>query len=251
MEARFKSDIGKVRQVNEDSGGIYFNQANQMLAAIADGMGGHKAGDVASQLVSNFLKDLWEKTDKFTTEESIAHWLEQAIKETNTHVLEQAQHKEECIGMGTTVVVAVFFEDRAIVGHVGDSRLYYISEDEIIQITEDHSFVQELVKTGEITAEEAEAHPKKNVLLRAVGTEENINVDLNTFSIQSNSYILMCSDGLSNKLTTDEMLTTVRSDKNLEQKIDELIEIANKRGGEDNISVILVKCKREKVGEAS
>jgi len=251
MEASFKSDVGKVREVNEDAGGIYFNRANQMLATIADGMGGHKAGDVASQLVLNYLKELWQNTDQFETEEEIATWLEKAVIETNEHVLNEAKNDSDFLGMGTTVVVAVFFNDVVIVAHVGDSRLYYITEDKIDQITEDHSFVQELVKTGEITEEEAEAHPKKNVLLRALGTERDVTVDINSFKVEDQSYILICSDGLSNKLSPEDLMTVVYSNQTLDEKIDELISLANDRGGEDNISVILVKISREKAGETS
>lgn len=251
MEASFKSDVGKVREVNEDAGGIYFNRSKQMLAMIADGMGGHKAGDVASQLVSNHLKELWENTDRFETEEEIGTWLEEAIIKTNEHVLSESKNDCEFLGMGTTVVGAVFLNDVVVVAHVGDSRLYYITENDIVQITEDHSFVQELLKTGEITEEEAEVHPKRNVLLRAVGTEEDVTVDINSFKVEDQSYILICSDGLSNKLSPEDLMTVVHSNQTLEEKIDELITIANERGGEDNISVILVKSSRKKAGEAS
>lgn len=251
MEASFKSDIGKVRKVNEDSGGIFFNRHDQMLALIADGMGGHKAGDVASQLVANHLKELWEQTDQFLSEDEVSSWLDDAIQKTNKHVLTHAQNEENCLGMGTTVVAAAFINRFVVVAHVGDSRLYHITNEQISQITEDHSFVQELLKNGEITTEEAEAHPKRNVLMRAVGTEEDITVDINSFYFEENSYILICSDGLSNKLSTDDMYDIILSNESLQNKIDQLIDLANQRGGEDNISVILVKCSRDKAGETT
>lgn len=252
MEASFKSDIGKVRKVNEDSGGIFFNRHDQMLALIADGMGGHKAGDVASQLVANHLKELWEQTDQFLSEDEVSSWLDDAIQKTNKHVLTHAQNEENCLGMGTTVVAAAFINRFVVVAHVGDSRLYHITNEQISQITEDHSFVQELLKNGEITTEEAEAHPKRNVLMRAVGTEEDITVDINSFYFEENSYILICSDGLSNKLSTDDMYDIILSNESLQNKIDQLIDLANQRGGEDNISVILVKCcNRDKAGETT
>ncbi|GEL75925.1 Stp1/IreP family PP2C-type Ser/Thr phosphatase [Tenuibacillus multivorans] len=248
MNACFVSDVGKVRKVNEDSGGIYYNQSNQMLTIIADGMGGHKAGDVASQLSSTYMKELWEETGELTSEEVIKDWLEEAIMKTNEYVLSHAHDHQECVGMGTTLVATIYFDEYVIVGHVGDSRLYHVTNEEIRQVTEDHSFVQQLVNNGELTEEEAEYHPKKNVLLQAVGTESNLRIDINTFQWREHEYVLSCTDGLSNKLSSYEMMAVIQGDHSLEEKVDELVSLANQNGGEDNISVVLVQ---RKAGEAT
>ncbi|TFB23258.1 Stp1/IreP family PP2C-type Ser/Thr phosphatase [Filobacillus milosensis] len=248
MNACFISDVGKVRKINEDSGGIYYNQSEQMLTVIADGMGGHKAGDIASELTATHLKELWEQTNDFKSVDDVQDWLHKAVNTTNERVLEYAKDNQECFGMGTTVVATVFIEDSVIVAHVGDSRLYHITEDEAKQITVDHSFVQELVNNGELTEEEAEAHPKKNVLLHAVGTESSVRIDVSTFQWRDEDYILSCTDGLSNKLTDDTIHEILLTDQSLEDKVNSLVSLANENGGEDNISVIVVQ---RKAGEAS
>ncbi|WP_054751564.1 Stp1/IreP family PP2C-type Ser/Thr phosphatase [Piscibacillus salipiscarius] len=231
MNVCFVSDVGKVRKVNEDAGGVFYNRANQMLTIIADGMGGHKAGDIASDLTSNHLKDSWEETDAFESTDEAEKWLIDSIQQTNQHVYEYAQGNQECVGMGTTVVATVYFDDNVVVAHVGDSRLYHVKKDEVIQITEDHSFVQQLVNNGELTEEEAEAHPKKNVLLQAIGTDQNIRIDVNKFEWSNSDYVLSCSDGLSNKLSTQDILDVLNMDISVEEKVSNLVSIANENGG--------------------
>ncbi|SEP55950.1 Stp1/IreP family PP2C-type Ser/Thr phosphatase [Piscibacillus halophilus] len=243
MNACFVSDVGKVRKVNEDSGGVFYNQSNQMLTIIADGMGGHKAGDIASDLTSKYMSELWEQTDAFEQYEEVEDWLLESIRKTNSLVFSHAQENQECIGMGTTIVATVYFNDVVIVAHVGDSRLYHITHEEVEQITEDHSFVQQLVNNGELTEEEAEAHPKKNVLLQAIGTEPDIEIEVNQFSWAGEDFVLSCSDGLSNKLTVNEIHDILNLDLTLEDKVNRLVSQANENGGEDNISVVLVQRK--------
>ncbi|RPF56042.1 Stp1/IreP family PP2C-type Ser/Thr phosphatase [Aquisalibacillus elongatus] len=243
MNACFISDVGKMRKVNEDSGGVFYNESNQMLTVIADGMGGHQAGDIASDLTSKHIQKLWEKTADMTNVDDVKEWLRQTILKTNEYVLSHAENNKECVGMGTTVVATVYLEDDIVVAHVGDSRLYQVNQDSIIQVTEDHSFVQQLVNNGELTEEEAEAHPKKNVLLQALGTETNIKVDVNHVSWKEQDYILSCTDGLSNKLTNEEIHNTLLLEQSLEEKVHHLVSLANEHGGEDNISVVLVQRK--------
>ncbi|MGP4072602.1 Stp1/IreP family PP2C-type Ser/Thr phosphatase [Piscibacillus sp. B03] len=243
MNVCFVSDVGKVRKVNEDSGGVFYNQANQMLTIIADGMGGHKAGDIASELTSNYMKELWEQTVLFDSPEEVKTWLIDSIQETNQHVYTYSKENHDCDGMGTTIVATVYFSDVVIVAHVGDSRLYHVNKEEAVQVTEDHSFVQQLVNNGELTEEEAEFHPKKNVLLQAIGTESDIRIDVNLFEWDDQDYVLSCSDGLSNKLSTDDILEVLNMDLSIEEQVAKLVSIANENGGEDNISVVLVQRK--------
>ena len=141
--------------------------------------------------------------------------------------------------MGTTVTAAVIVESQAAVGHIGDSRLYVIEKDSIEQKTEDHSFAHELVRNGELTIEEAEYHPKKNVLTQAVGTEERLNIHSMTLTMEPDTYLFLCTDGLTNKVSEDEIQEIVTSDLDHEEKLDQLIHLANERGGEDNITLLL------------
>lgn len=239
MTAYFKSDRGQVRSVNEDAGGTFDHPEGQLLAIIADGMGGHKAGDVASKMAVSLLHKKWENTAKFQTIEDAETWLNEAIYEANAEILTYSKENEGCQGMGTTVTAAVIVESQAAVGHIGDSRLYVIEKDSIEQKTEDHSFAHELVRNGELTIEEAEYHPKKNVLTQAVGTEERLDIHSMTLTMKPDTYLFLCTDGLTNKVSEDEIQEIVTSDLDHEEKLDQLIHLANERGGEDNITLLL------------
>nr|WP_289037305.1 Stp1/IreP family PP2C-type Ser/Thr phosphatase [uncultured Allobacillus sp.] len=240
MTAYFKSDRGKVRSINEDAGGIFKHPSGQLLTVIADGMGGHNAGDVASQMAVSQLHKKWEETSKFSTIEVASMWLEQTILEANQKIHNYSKENVNCEGMGTTLTAAIILKNEVAVGHIGDSRLYTINHEEIVQQTEDHSFVHELVRNGQLTMEEAEVHPKKNVLTQAVGTEESLDVQLHTFSLNEDKpYLFLCTDGLTNKVSEEEIQEVILQDNKTEDKLDELIRLANDRGGEDNISLLL------------
>ncbi|SFB19660.1 protein phosphatase [Lentibacillus halodurans] len=240
MKAHFQTDQGQIRHHNEDAGGVFYNESGQLLAVIADGMGGHQAGDVASQIATSFIRDQWEQTDEFDQPEETEVWLKENIQEMNRSILEHAQDHEECAGMGTTVVAAICTEAFIAVGHIGDSRCYILSEDEFRQITEDHSLVNELVRSGQISKDDAEQHPRKNVLLKALGTEADITADVQSIEWNFENQLLLCSDGLTNKLSDDELLSLIQKDQDLETTCNEMVDFANERGGEDNISLIIV-----------
>ncbi|GAA0460870.1 Stp1/IreP family PP2C-type Ser/Thr phosphatase [Alkalibacillus silvisoli] len=240
MHAVFKTDKGKIREANEDFGGVFYNTDRQLLAIVADGMGGHQAGDVASRLAVEKLKEYWEAALAFKDSEELEVWLETVIKEANDVLKEHAQNNTECKGMGTTLIAATILGEQIVVAHIGDSRLYHITEETIEQKTEDHSFVNELVLQGQITKEEAESHPRKNVLTRALGTEDEVSVDTLTYPWQSGSYCLLCTDGLTNKLSDGDILDIVSKNETEEEKVDKLLNEANHRGGEDNITVALI-----------
>ncbi|KON89140.1 protein phosphatase [Sporosarcina globispora] len=241
MKAVFMTDRGKVRQHNEDNGGIYVNRSGQRLAIVADGMGGHRAGDVASEMTLTSLKGFWDQTDEFQTAEEAEGWLLKQIAEVNTILFEHSKENEQCEGMGTTVVAAVCTDRFATIANIGDSRCYILNESGFQQLTEDHSLVNELVRSGQITREDAEHHPRKNVLLRALGTEAAVEMDIKTITFEEGDILLLCSDGLSNKVAVAEMSEILKSGRTLEEKASLLIEQANDNGGEDNITLVIAE----------
>jgi PPM family protein phosphatase len=241
MKEIFMTDQGKIRQHNEDNGGIFVNQAGQRLAIVADGMGGHRAGDVASEMTLVSLKEFWENTAEIDTPEMAEQWLENQITKVNQLLFDHAKTHIECDGMGTTIVAGIVTNRFVTVANIGDSRCYIANELGFMQITQDHSLVNELVRTGQISREDAEHHPRKNVLLRALGTEPSVEMDIKTITFEEGDLLLLCSDGLSNKVNESEMLTILSNADPLEQKASELIQLANHNGGEDNITLVIVK----------
>lgn len=242
------TDQGKVRQHNEDSGGIITNLDGDYLAIIADGMGGHRAGDVASEMTLMELKNKWETTSVVTSAEKAEKWLNHHILEVNELLFNHARNNSECDGMGTTIVAAVSTEHFVTVANIGDSRCYLLNETGFKQVTEDHSLVNELVRFGQISKEDAEHHPRKNVLLRALGTEKNVEMDIKTIVFEEGDCLLLCSDGLSNKVSEKEMMEILASDNDLEQKAATLVSLANMYGGEDNITLAIVEFSKGSEG---
>ncbi|AQU79856.1 Stp1/IreP family PP2C-type Ser/Thr phosphatase [Planococcus faecalis] len=243
-----ESDTGKIRVVNEDSVAVLKRPSGLMLAIVADGMGGHKAGDVASQMTVDQLSHYFLEDDDtaFLTLDSKKEWLSGRIDAINRVVFDHSVANQECKGMGTTLIAALIEGDEGVLCHIGDSRAYLINET-IQQITRDHSYVNVLVDSGEITQAEAEAHPKKNWIVRALGTESGIERELIDFSFADASYLLICSDGLSNKIPKEELASIVRATAPLSQKGQELVNLANDLGGEDNISLILLSSMDKEV----
>ncbi|MFD1849103.1 Stp1/IreP family PP2C-type Ser/Thr phosphatase [Oceanobacillus bengalensis] len=240
MIGTFLTDRGKVRSHNEDAGGIFYNQSNQFLAVIADGMGGHQAGDVASQMAISLIREKWENTNTFKTPDEIEKWLTDSIKDINEAIYLHATENKECEGMGTTIVITIHIHDFLTIAHIGDSRCYMLNEDGFKQITEDHSLVNALVQSGQITKDDALYHPRKNVVLRALGSENNVEVDIRTINVETGDKILLCTDGLTDKIVDDELYEVIRSGSELPEIGQRLIDMANDRGGEDNISLIIL-----------
>lgn len=238
----FATDRGKVRQHNEDNGGIFVHEKNeqQLLAIVADGMGGHNAGDIASEMTSELFKRAWLDSEPFNNPTEAETWLVATIEDINEKLFLHAQENQDCQGMGTTVVATIATSDFVSFAHIGDSRGYLFNKNGFVQKTSDHSLVNELVRTGQITDEEAERHPRKNVLLRALGTEKAISVDCISLDWEVGNVVLLCSDGLSNKIHSHEMADILAEDCSLEEKVKKLVQTANERGGEDNITVALI-----------
>ena len=239
MRVYSATDVGQKRKMNQDYVFVSENPVGNLpnLFVVADGMGGHNAGDYASSHAVQTLVEEIQKDADFNPIKVIRH----AIETANTEILTQAQQKDELRGMGTTMVVATIVGHYASVANVGDSRLYVI-QGQIHQITKDHSLVQEMVRIGEIKPEEARNHPDKNIITRALGAERTVDIDFFDLKMEPDSVILMCSDGLSN-MVEDSKLEEIIMDrtKELSQKGEQLLREANQNGGKDNIAVILVE----------
>lgn len=249
MYGRFITDRGQVRSINEDAGGIYSNSKGQLLTIVADGMGGHQAGEVASDLMVNSMKEIWERTYEFTTPEESEKWLTNTLEKINTIIYKKSLEDEKYTGMGTTAVISICTDDYVTVANIGDSRCYLLNETGFLQITDDHSYVNELVRTGQISVDDAEQHPKKNLLLRAIGTEETVKSDVKSIGWDEGNKLLLCSDGLTNKVSDNEIESLLRSDAKISELSKRLISIANERGGEDNITLAIINNLQAEEGE--
>ena len=242
MQFEVLTDIGKKRTVNEDSAAVYTRPEGIILAIIADGMGGHQGGDFASSTAIKVIGKQFLELDssEFIEEEHSSEWLKESFYHVNQLLYEHASENVELKGMGTTLDAALINGRSCIVSHVGDSRIYAINSAGVRQITRDHSYVNVLLDSGEITEEEAATHPQKNWIMKAIGSEKHIEPDLHSLELDEETFLLICTDGLSNKVTKDSMYDIVMSDNTLREKAKRLIDLANRKGGEDNISVIIL-----------
>lgn len=233
-----KTDIGKKRQLNQD---FVFSTDEAIgslknLYMVADGMGGHNAGDYASKYtVETVIEEI-----KNSTESKTFRIIGKAIRVANERLRARAKEKAELRGMGTTAVVATIEDHQLQIANVGDSRLYILNPEGIRQITRDHSLVEEMVRMGGMTEETARNHPDKNIITRAVGARDSVEVDFFTEELKENDLVLMCSDGLTNMLTDEDIYRICSLDITLDKKAEALIDEANLSGGKDNIAVILI-----------
>ncbi len=231
------TDVGRTRLVNQD---YVFSCQEPIgnlpnLFIVADGMGGHQAGDFASSYsVKKFLESV-----SLSLQKNPHRIFADAIRYANRELIEKSKGNPELKGMGTTMVVLTIIGEKAYVANVGDSRLY-LMEEVLTQITVDHSLVQEMVRLGELTKEKARLHPDKNIITRAVGAGRDINADFFEFPITKNSILLMCSDGLSNMVDDEHIAKLLKSAKTPEKIGKKLVETANQNGGKDNIAVIVI-----------
>lgn len=240
MQISFQTDVGKKRNSNQDYVAIFKNKAGITLAILADGMGGHQAGDVASKMAVEGIGEKWQETT-LTSPEKACSWFVAAIQNANEAVYNLGQEKIELQGMGTTIVCVAVFEEEFALAHVGDSRMYLVRDHEITQLTEDHSLVNELVRSGEITKEMAATHPRRNVLTRSVGMPGSVEVDIASHFYKAGDYLLLASDGLTNMLADDVIKWIIDEPITLDEKVAKLISGANDAGGADNITVLLIE----------
>ena len=237
------TDVGKVRSENQDCVRFIQNSIpSYAVLALCDGMGGAKAGSVASDIaLTSFTKQVTEHISDKKNKTSLTELTEAAVSQANEHIYERGSTDKECEGMGTTLVAAVVKGKECCVVNVGDSRAYLISGGEIVQITRDHSFVEEMVGKGKLTREQARNHPKKNIITRALGVEKTVACDTFLPEFKRNDLLLLCSDGLSNTLSDTDILDIVKSKKNLADIGKELLDMALSRGAPDNVTVGLLR----------
>ncbi len=246
MRSFYLTDAGKVRDHNEDSVIIVKNSDNEYLMAIADGMGGHSAGEVASSIAIGYLGKHFKETFFHLTKVSAINWIRDAVDEINTLIFQHEKTHPESKGMGTTLVLAVYTKDYLLFGNVGDSSGFVLKDDELRKVTYDHTLVNLLVSAGELTKEEASIHPKKNVLMKALGAALNVDVDIFECDMDMNiREVLLCSDGLTNMLDREQIEKVLLGEGSVEEKVERLIRKANNRGGTDNISVAYLTLEKE------
>lgn len=239
MKTASLSDTGRKRQLNQDV--VYSSELPvgnlPNLFMIADGMGGHKAGDYASR----YAVDTVCREVQDSKEENPEIILQNAISRANADIFMLSEENKDLEGMGTTVVAATIYGNRMKVGNVGDSRLYIINGKNIRQITTDHSLVEEMIKAGSLERENARTHPNKNIITRAVGVTDNVRVDFFDVELQEGDIVLLCSDGLSNMLEDEEIRMIINAQRDICEKAEALVRAANQNGGRDNISLILIE----------
>ncbi len=245
MKAYSLTDIGRRRKVNQDYAFVSENPVGHLpnLFIIADGMGGHNAGDFASSFAVQTIVATIDEDADYNPIKIMRH----AIETANARLLTEAAKAPQMAGMGTTVVAATITGKYIYVANVGDSRLYIMQNDEFRQVTRDHSLVQEMVRLGELTPEEARNHPDKNIITRALGARENVNVDFFDLTAEGDVQILLCSDGLSNMLTDEEIQEILKEPAEVPDKVRTLVIRANENGGKDNIAVILIESFTDEV----
>lgn len=248
MRSAGRTDIGLVRKVNEDSFMCEKLEGveDSYLYIVADGMGGHNAGEVASSMavqeVASHIRENIEELRHGAGE--IQRLVRNSMLYANDKVYKTSIIKNDCLGMGTTLSMVLIKDYSAYIGHVGDSRIYLIQDSKIRKLTEDHSLVAELVKAGTIKPEEADSHPQRNVITRALGTEYNLDPDVFVESVQNGDIILICTDGLSNAVNEEDMIKTAVSSRDLDEACELLISKAKENGGFDNITAVVIQiCK--------
>lgn len=246
LRSSARTSVGQVRENNEDNVRLWSDDGF-VVAVVADGMGGAVAGEEASRIAvetlqqGKFLESPDESPLQLDNDEAV-NWLCESIRTANTNIVDRAASNPELRGMGTTMTLAFVRGFNAIIAHVGDSRAYMVDGHtrRITQITSDHSFVEALVAAGHLTHEQAEEHPMRNVLYRALGQNDDIDVDVYEAHLRPGDRIVLCSDGLTRHVKPNEIATITMEDDDLEVTSQSLIDLANARGGEDNVSVILI-----------
>lgn len=234
------SNVGKVRNNNEDS--YYISEKeNFPLFIVADGIGGHNFGEIASKMAVDVIKNTIKTIENYDNLDELESDMIKAISNANDEVYDMSNSSDEYAGMGTTLTALYVYHDSMLIGHVGDSRTYAVNDREIRQLTEDDTIVNRLLKLGEITPSEAINHPKKNIITNAIGTDSNIDISLVQYNYGKGEYILMCTDGLTDMATNEEILNTINEQKTPSKISAKLLEIALEAGGKDNITLIIIQ----------
>ncbi len=244
MKISLFTDIGQKRSNNQDFINKFDNRAGHTLIVLADGMGGHRAGNIASEMTVTDLGREWINTD-LTDLGQIRDWLVNNIEKVNRRIYELGQ-TDDFQGMGTTIEALVIIENNVLFAHIGDSRISLIHDGVYTQLTSDHSLVNELVKAGQITEEEAASHPQKNIITQSIGQASPVEPDLGIQTLGANDYLLVNSDGLTNMISNEAIVAVLTDEtKDLDEKAKHLIQLANDAGGLDNITVALIHAESE------
>ena len=240
MQTFYFTDPGKVRSHNEDSVTIISNNNKEYVLAIADGMGGHKAGEIASKIAIEHIKDSFYSLETLGNKDTAVEWLRIIVKEINKKIFDYAKKNPESKGLGTTLVIAIKTENYILYGNIGDSSGYVIKNNILHKVTKDHTYVGMLLTNGKLSEESAKNHPGKNLLTRALGANNPIEIDI--FDIDTSvKGLFLCSDGLTNMLADEQIEKILNSDLRVEDVVVKLIKKANSRGGTDNISIAYLK----------
>lgn len=236
MKYFYITDVGMVRDHNEDSVVITENMNHEVLMTVADGMGGHNAGEIASSIAITHIGTRFKELSTVGNKEDAINWLKETINEINLLLYKYTEEHPESTGMGTTFVLALLTKDFLLFGNIGDSSGYVVKNKKLHKITTDHTLVNLLVKSGELTEEEAKEHPRKNVLMKALGAAVAVEMDI--FDVETDiDGILLCSDGLTNMLDNEQIEKVLNEDLSIEDKLNKLVYKCNNRGGNDNISI--------------
>ena len=237
MKSFYITDAGKVRSHNEDSVTIVKNESGEHLMIVADGMGGHRAGEVASSMVISQIGERFQKLSTIVTKQDAIAWLRENVKEVNSKILNYSNEHPEASGLGTTCVMALVTKEMLLFVNIGDSSGFVFKDHKLKKVTKDHTLVNFLVETGELSEEEAVNHPKKNVLMRALGATDKCEIDM--FEVETDvDAIMLCSDGLTNMLSFEQIERVLNEDEiSVDNKLIKLVKKANVRGGLDNISI--------------
>ncbi|WP_067194081.1 Stp1/IreP family PP2C-type Ser/Thr phosphatase [Streptococcus sp. DD10] len=243
MEIALLTDVGQKRTNNQDYVNHFVNRAGKQMIILADGMGGHRAGNIASEMAVTDLGAAWVDT-QIDNLNQVREWVNYHLQEENQKISHLGQ-SEEYQGMGTTIEVVVLIDNQALYAHVGDSRIHLVRGEQIQQLTSDHSLVNELLKAGQISPEEAERHPQRNIITQSIGQAHEVEADLGLIQLEVGDYLVINSDGLSNMVAQSEIYDIITSEITLSEKAATLIRFANKAGGLDNITVALVHVQED------
>jgi serine/threonine protein phosphatase PrpC len=242
MKVGAATDIGLSRMMNQDSYYCSSGRESPYLFIVADGMGGHNGGEIASRASVDTIRDFVQnnhKKDEYRTDRLLL--IKEAINKANSVVYNRSVDDPDLKGMGTTLTMALIEEGKLYIGHIGDSRMYLLRDGECRKLTEDHSLVAQLIKNGSISPEEGDHHPQKNIITRALGTCMTAEIDLDTQGLQDGDILLLCTDGLTNMLELKEIIRICSSGEDPQSISEELIKEANLMGGRDNVTAIVVK----------
>ena len=245
MEISILTDVGQRRTNNQDYANQYKNKAGKSMVLLADGMGGHRAGNIASEMAVTDLGAAWVATEISTINE-VREWFAEYLEKENQQIHRIGQD-EEHKGMGTTLEALAIIDDQVLFAHVGDSRIGLVRNGEYHQLTSDHSLVNALLKAGQITEEEAAHHPQRNIITQSIGQKDELQPDFGMVTVEAGDFIVINSDGLTNMISGDEIRDIVVSDLSVEEKAKTLVRFANNAGGLDNITVVLIRFAEEDV----